>query len=113
MSLDTVTAPSGSEATSAPASGTAVHTAGGEGPLSIRDAARSVTDWRRKAAAGETTQMNSGQVEAAQLAEPPDPRINPRINPRIKSGDGDGDAQGSAQQAGRLQRRICRHPHHG
>ena len=41
---------SGSEQSPAPVTDTAVHIAGGQGPISVRDAARSVIDWRRKSA---------------------------------------------------------------
>ena len=53
-------------ANTAPASDVAVHVAGGEGPLSVADAARSVIDWRRKSAAGENEpKTNSGDNAAA------------------------------------------------
>ncbi len=37
----------------------AVHIPGGEGPLSVRDAQRSLTDWRRKQNAAETTEPDA------------------------------------------------------
>jgi hypothetical protein len=56
-----------SPAAAAPQSDTAVHIAGGEGPLSMRDAARSVIDWRCKSAAGasETTQATTPNTQDA------------------------------------------------
>jgi len=74
MSLDNVAGIAGNEQSPAPVSDTAVHTAGGDGPLSIRDAARSVIDWRRKSAAGEAAkspndQSNLGQDASAQSTQ--------------------------------------------
>lgn len=73
MTDTTVASPAGSEQTSAPAAetNTAVHVAGGSGPISVRDAARSVIDWRRKSAAAETAEpANSGQDASADPATP-------------------------------------------
>jgi hypothetical protein len=52
---------------SAPAADVAIptHVAGGDGPLSVRDAMRSVTDWRRKEAA-----QTNQQAESAPAATP-------------------------------------------
>jgi len=74
MSLDNVAGIAGNEQSPAPVSDTAVHTAGGDGPLSIRDAARSVIDWRRKSAAGKAAkspndQSNLGQDASAQSTQ--------------------------------------------
>ena len=74
MSLDNVAGIAGAEQSPAPITDTAVHIAGGAGPISVRDAARSVIDWRRKSAAGEATQAtqspndqsNSGEDARAQ-----------------------------------------------
>jgi hypothetical protein len=52
---------------SAPVADVAIptHVAGGEGPLSPREAARSLVDWRRKEAA-----QDNSQVESAPEATP-------------------------------------------
>lgn len=67
MSDIAATAPAGD---SAPVADVAIptHVAGGEGPLSLRDAQRSVTDWRRKGAAQERTEQ---QQEASAPAATP------------------------------------------
>ena len=77
MSLDTAAVPAATEqAASEPA--IATHVAGGAGPISVRDAARSVIDWRRKGAA-ETSQDNAG--ESADHATPAD-------EPAVEAGAG-------------------------
>src|SRR5262245_18794764 len=53
MSLDNIAGAAGSEQATAPQSDTAVHIAGGSGPMSVREAARSVVHWRRKCAAAD------------------------------------------------------------
>lgn len=67
MSDIAATAPAGD---SAPVADVAIptHVAGGDGPLSLRDAQRSVTDWRRKGAAQERTEQ---QQEASAPAATP------------------------------------------
>jgi hypothetical protein len=60
MDQNTEAAPGGSEPIDVPAFIPArEHKAGGDGPLNPREAARSITDWRRKTAAGEEQQEES------------------------------------------------------
>src|SRR5262245_16808771 len=77
MEQATDAAPSGSEQIEIPNFLPPAHKAGGEGELSVRDAARSLTDWRRKQAAG-------------QDAEPPAP---------VKQSEPQGEDAGPSQEA--------------
>lgn len=71
---DTDAGAAGSEQPSAPAEIT--RTAGGDGALSIRDAARSLVDTRRKDNAQETQQPDAGATEATAAAQESEPQGN-------------------------------------
>ena len=71
---DTDAGAAGSEQPSAPAEIT--RTAGGDGALSIREAARSLVDTRRKDNAQETQQPDSGAPEATDAAQESEPQGN-------------------------------------
>jgi hypothetical protein len=72
MSLDNVAAVGGSEQIVTPITDIAVHIPGGDGPLSVRDAVRSLADWRRKSVAGadgvDGAQNTTGQEAGAPSA---------------------------------------------
>lgn len=70
----------------------ATHVAGGNGNLSMRDAARSVIDWRRKSAAGEAGD-NSGQDASAADAATPDPNVSAQADPAVADGQPPGETE--------------------
>jgi len=95
MTLDNVAANSGSEQPTVPQSDTAVHVAGGSGPMSLRDAARSVIDWRRKQTTDDrrqTTDMDAAR--AAENAHGLDARAETATSDPVKE-----SAQGETQDA--------------